>query len=342
MIQFHCENCGHKFSAPEIHAGKKAKCPKCKNVITIPQLLASSPPPLPPQGEEPLRLKYDSDEPVEPDRPVYAVSQHGRDGLESMPGVAADMHKLEPDVKKEPPLILDIFTFPFSVSGILHFIFFWFAPFLLDQFQRLFVLACCYVHFMIIGLYVTLVGYFYYYLSLCIIAAARDERSAPDLSIGGPFNFADLLRRFFLVLGCALICFGPVILYVHCFHILPAVSGHMEPYNWHTSTLCWILLGIGVFLFPMFLLAVAMFDSITALNPFLIIGSIASTFLPYCGLVILYFAIGLLMDFIGHWRPGGWPLVAWGLDVYLMFIAAYILGRFFRRYENRLNWEIEL
>ncbi len=83
------------------------------------------------------------------------------------------------------------------------------------------------------------------------------------------------------------------------------------------------------------------FDSSTAFNPFLIIGSIASTFLPYCGLVILYCAIGLLMYF--SWLlPRAWSFISWGLDVYLMFIAACILGRFFRRYEDRLNWEVKL
>ena len=37
MIKFHCKNCDQKFSVPEIHAGKKGKCPKCKSVVVIPK-----------------------------------------------------------------------------------------------------------------------------------------------------------------------------------------------------------------------------------------------------------------------------------------------------------------
>jgi hypothetical protein len=346
MIRFQCKNCGQKFSVPEKKAGQKGWCPKCKNVVIVPQSAAPSPAPLPPQEDEPLRLKYDSDLPVEPDRPVYTIPQQRRLGPESTADVTADAYKSEQAVEKKPATILNVFTFPFSVAGILHFILFWFGPFLLGLAGRIFVIACCYSQLMIIGLYIALVGYFYYYLSSCIIAAAKDERSAPDVSFESTLSFVDLLRRFFLVLGCALICFGPVVLYMLCFHILPAFGWfggeHAGPPNWRADPVYWMLCGFGVFLFPMFLLAVAIFDSITALNPFLIIGSVASTFLPYCGLVILCFAIGLLMNFIGQLRPGGLLLFAWGLDVYLMFIAAYILGRFFRRYEGRLNWEIEL
>ena len=37
MIKFYCKDCGQKISAPEKHAGKKGKCPKCKNIIVVPK-----------------------------------------------------------------------------------------------------------------------------------------------------------------------------------------------------------------------------------------------------------------------------------------------------------------
>ena len=37
MIKFHCKNCGKKISVPEKHAGKKGKCPKCKNIVVVPK-----------------------------------------------------------------------------------------------------------------------------------------------------------------------------------------------------------------------------------------------------------------------------------------------------------------
>jgi len=36
MIRFHCSNCNYKVSVADEHAGKKGKCPKCKQVVTIP------------------------------------------------------------------------------------------------------------------------------------------------------------------------------------------------------------------------------------------------------------------------------------------------------------------
>ena len=44
----------------------------------------------------------------------------------------------------------------------------------------------------------------------------------------------------------------------------------------------WVLYGVGGFLFPMALLAVTMFESLRALNPLLLLGSMFSTLLPYC------------------------------------------------------------
>jgi hypothetical protein len=135
-----------------------------------------------------------------------------------------------------------------------------------------------------------------------------------------------------------------MILYVFYFYIWPYLLSRSEAglLAWRTDPWYWILYGLGVFFLPMSLLAAALFDSIAALNPLLIIASIAGTFLSYCAVTLLFCAIGLLMNFVGQLQPGGLSLLAWGFDIYLIFIAAYILGRFFRRYENKLNWEVKL
>jgi len=38
MIELRCSNCGKRIKVSESHAGKKGKCPKCKNVVTVPQI----------------------------------------------------------------------------------------------------------------------------------------------------------------------------------------------------------------------------------------------------------------------------------------------------------------
>ena len=37
MIKFCCSHCGQEINVPEIHTGKKGKCPKCKNMVVIPE-----------------------------------------------------------------------------------------------------------------------------------------------------------------------------------------------------------------------------------------------------------------------------------------------------------------
>jgi len=340
VIRFNCTFCGFQLRVPSIYAGKKGKCPKCKNTVLIPQLVP------PPQQDEPIRLVHDAEPPAEPARPAYSSPQQWhRTGVEP-DNVAANVDKAVPSPEQKPATLLNVFTFPFSMAGVLHFILFWFGPFLLGLAGRMFAAACCYGQLLVIAAYIALLGYFYYYLSSCIVAAAKDERTAPDVSFDNLPSFTELLGRVLLVFGCTLACFGPMILYVSYFYIWPAVGqfwvGSAEPPNWRADPVYWLLYGIGVFLFPMFLLVAALFDSIAALNPFLIIASIFSTFISYCALALLFCVIGLLMNFVGQLQPGGLFVLAWGIDVYLLFIAAYILGRFFRRYEDRLNWEVKL
>jgi hypothetical protein len=293
--------------------------------------------------DEPIRLKRDSDLSPEPVKSAHTSRQEWhRHGPEPAAYVPADTSK--PPPRQKPPTILDVFRFPFSLSGIIHFLIFLFGPFLLAFFARAFILMC-YGEIVILVAFLALFGYMYYYFSVCIIAAAKDERFAPDVTFEDTPNFLDLLRRFFLISVCFLICFGVVILYVLSNYLAPFYIFGMgdELLQWQADTLYWILFGAGCFFFPMFLLAAVMFDSVTALNPSLIISSIISTFVPYCAFALLFLGIGLLMNYLVRFMFGWIPaLFVWGAVIYLMFIASYILGRFFRRYEDRLNWEVKL
>ena len=52
MIIFHCK-CGQRITVPEIHAGKKGRCPNCKQVIGIPQASQVAPPGTPHRNVSP-------------------------------------------------------------------------------------------------------------------------------------------------------------------------------------------------------------------------------------------------------------------------------------------------
>ena len=368
---------------PQFSAGKKVKCPQCQNIIVIPQV---SPATQTSQEDEPIRLKRDTDLTLESAGPIHTVPQEWhRTGPEPIADILTEAEQFEQPTEHKPATLLNIFTFPFSLAGALHFILFWLVPGFLTFilfFPVPFIRLAYY--FLSIFFY----AYIYHYLSNCVIAAAMDERLAPDVSFEEFPAMRGLFFRLFMIFTAAGICFCPMTAYYLSFyftqrwfwiffigvHLIPmfllvslmfdlftnfnpffiivSISNALlvsygyfyffrNPILSQMNTVYWLLFVVGVFMLPMFLLAAVMFDSLVAFNPFLIIGSIASTFLPYCCLAVLFFVIGLLMYY--SWRlPRIWSIISWGIDVYLMFIAAYILGRFFRRYEGRLNWEVKL
>jgi hypothetical protein len=112
-------------------------------------------------------------------------------------------------------------------------------------------------------------------------------------------------------------------------------------------------MAFGVFLFPMGLLAVIMFDTLSALNPAIIIGSIFSAFFPYLGLILLLavviVSVRFIMPLYDLITSGGSSLLAIGTifiyssgvaDFYMLMVMAHLLGRFFYKYQEKLNWEV--
>ncbi len=98
------------------------------------------------------------------------------------------------------------------------------------------------------------------------------------------------------------------------------------------------------------LLACVMFDSIYGLNPLLLIASIFSTFFQYCGLVLLI--TGIVLGFraiptiqTDNTQPETFTMIIIGgvfsaFLFYITFVVAHLLGRFFWRYQDKLNWEV--
>ena len=64
MIKFNCKNCGQRISVPEMHAGKKGKCPKCKTIVVVPKINDDTPLKL--QDSNAGNLQY-SQQPHEPE-----------------------------------------------------------------------------------------------------------------------------------------------------------------------------------------------------------------------------------------------------------------------------------
>ncbi len=333
IIQFICNFCGRKIRVPTSYAGKKGKCPQCKNVVIIPKSTPSQ------QSDDPIQLIHDYTPPAIAQRTFEPSDNYTAKSSQKLDH--SDYYSDQPSQKTvqppepNPPVLVHMLTFPFSLSGAIHFLIFWLVPYLVVFLQITIFQICCYGQLLALAAYVFLMGYFFYYIAICIVAAAKDERFVPDLSFIDPPSAGDLVRRVLLVFGTTLIGFGPLAVYAIYFYLWPGNTALL------LDPIIWLLYGFGVFLFPMLLLAVSMFDSAAALNPFLIIASILSTFVPYCRLLMVLAVIAALMAVVPFLQPA-WAIIGWGVNIYLMILAAFALGRFFRRYEKRLNWEIKL
>lgn len=144
--------------------------------------------------------------------------------------------------------------------------------------------------------------------------------------------------------------FGQWLYIAACYALFVAPAFFYSIFAGRTDAIFWILVGYGVFFFPMGLLAVVMFDSSSAFNPILWIGSVFSTLFQYCGLVLLIIGIvlgfrvlsGMVTQDSAQFTIGARMLgSAFScLLLYLVFVAAHLLGRFYWRNQERLNWEV--
>ena len=109
-----------------------------------------------------------------------------------------------------------------------------------------------------------------------------------------------------------------------------------------TNAIFWCLAGYAAVFFPVGLLAVVMFDSLWGLNPTVLIGSIISTFLPYCALVAVFLSAGLLVVRNMPDTQGSYVLtfIVSCIRLYIIMIGTHLLGWFYNRYEQELNWDV--
>jgi hypothetical protein len=171
--------------------------------------------------------------------------------------------------------------------------------------------------------------YLAWYFSECVRdSAAGGVRAPQGFALE---NLGEMWSQTIYLAACYAVFAMPAILY--------------RLYSGNTGPVFWLLVGYGVFFFPMGLLAAVMFRSTVAFNPVIWLGSIFSTFIPYCGLVLLVLALGLLLRLLPTFNvftPLGLllgPLV-FAVWLYGAFVVAHLIGRFFYRYEERLNWEV--
>lgn len=227
--------------------------------------------------------------------------------------------------KRKLPWVIDVFLYPTSGPGLIFIAIFIGISFLLGFVGKLLgpfrlVLLVLY------PIRIAIAAYFFWYISECIRDSATGKLRAPETLASTP-DISDMISQMLEIFGCVVIILGPVIIYSLITH--------------KTDRIFWALMAYAVFFFPIGLLAVIMFGSLSALNPVLIIPSIFSTFFQYCGLVLLLFGIVLITKKIFTYQPTGiLPLFFSYLAIHLTMVLAHLTGRFYWRYQRKLNWEV--
>ena len=339
MLRFSCTNCGQKFKLPVERAGKKGRCPKCKASLIVPNPTAPGPPAAGTSGcpettaaKPLLGLNFlDVSPTVEqpPGEPQSELDSSDLDHKQEQPLILGYRAPgPEPASQRRLPWVIDIFLYPINKPGLTTLAIIVMVPLLINLMAGLlgpfgfFVLIPGFFINIVIGLY------YFWYLARCIQDSALGGIRAAE-TIGDTPGLGEMFSQALQIGGCYILFLAPTGIYYF--------YGGRE-----TDPVFWSLFGCSLFFFPMGLLAVIMFDSLSGLNPILLIGSIFSTFLPYCGLVILLYVIVFIFNVAGVLFAFT-PLLGYLLGllpIYLLVVTAHILGRFYWRYEKKLNWEV--
>jgi len=339
-IRFRCSFCGQKIRISKGQAGAKAKCPKCGSIVLVPQ---ADTPQTTPNEDQPIRLERQPALPHTDDARPYAPAQPQTPTLATddiqlfrgAPRIGASQPEAPP--QRKLPWLVDIFLYPTNAAGltVLGIIigipliiraFAWFFRLAMTQFPPFLVFFAIFIFF---GWVIRFIiwAYAYWYFCECIQDSAFGAIRAPETLSKTP-GLGEMFWQLVRVMACLGLCIGPAVLY-SCL-------------TWRQDLTFWILLGCGIFYYPMALLAIVVFDSFYGLNPLLVIPSIFSTFLQYCALLVFYclLFLGVAYAIRALWpgRPSFFTYEPFA--IYLFIVAAHLLGRFFFRYKDKLNWEV--
>ena len=346
-MRFECDNCGCRLSVPAARAGKRGRCPKCKHIVTVPDgqddTISSKPPAVPadePDQTPPLHdvtlldvspAQVAARPPLQPEEDPEAVLER----LRTMQGGRLPGED-EPPPQRKLPWMIDIFFYPMNKEGLSLLFICAGVPFLLRVILKFFRVFSAvfgpalifWVLFIIVhwlGMLLLLL-YVNWYACECIRDSAAGGIRAVDTIATTP-GLGEILGQAFRVAVCALFVVAPALVYLARTH--------------RTDLPFQLLYAAGGFVFPMALLAVVMFDSFAGLNPILLLRSILKTHLRYCFLIPFYYLFWVLIPAAGVLLFQSWMLgyLSLFLAFYSLLILAHLLGRFYWKNEQRLDWD---
>lgn len=334
MIQFQCGHCGVKLKVPEAQAGKSGRCPKCRTTIRVP--LA---PPLPPAPltetasplPYPVAASSIDERLFDVPQPRPTAEQEPRENrAEAETQTRLDAATAREEVgERQSFWLVDVLLYPANIAGLTTLIIVagipLFLSFMMYVGGPLAIVAG--LPAFIIDVLIRLYAVWYY--AECVYDSAKGGTRAPmALDTAG-----DLRETFSRVLHLTV---------VYILFVFPAAVYWV----WvrQTDTIFWGLIAWAIVFFPMGLLAMVIQDSTSALNPFSLLLAILRTFIPYLLLLLsiaavvgLYLLVHTLFmsDAYSSWFLGGMGAFAM---VYLQLVLAHVLGRFYWRHREQLDW----
>lgn len=327
FVRFNCENCGYKSTVSENYSGKNIRCPNCYFIIFIPKAETTG------TTQTSSRYSdYDSsllnvqEQNILKHRQMaeyIASEQAGESEEEEEPPQETD-----PAALRKAPWFIDIFLYPLNKSGLKHLALFILVPPLFGILARF--LPAIFVYLVLIAGFIVnflVFLYMYWYLVECVRESASGWVRAP-LGFGGLPALSDMFEQVVNIIGCLVVFFAPFVLYM----LIAQKAG----------IIFWLLLTSAVSLYPMALLSVLMHDSSHGLNFHKFTRSISNTFFPYCGLVLFFVLTVVLISLIPletTESPLGNCIFRFVI-IYATLIDAHLLGRFYWRYQDRLNWDL--
>ncbi|MCK5565538.1 MAG: DUF4013 domain-containing protein [Planctomycetes bacterium] len=356
VIKFRCDKCNQKIAIAAIHVGKRVKCKKCENICVV-TVAAVAPAPKAISDnmldDTPLKLAEDYadgedmfgggtdlsvlavGDAVEVERP--ALPEEPKEPLTDVRRVSLQN---EPKPQRKLPWPIDILLYPASVSGILNIIFV-----VIGNIIAVFGGLLGFLASLLLTLYI------YWYCCECIRDSAEGNLRAPNAFNKG-FDLLEEFWQYLKVLATCVFFIGPAIIYyVYCGFTETEIN----------RPLFIFMIVYGITFFPMGVLAMVLFDSLQALNPWLLIRSIISTLPQYIGLVILFYGLSIgYYLLIGMITIGAvaatavtkpnivetllgmlmFKIVSGIGFLWLVITLCHLLGRFYYKYEEKLYWEV--
>ena len=239
--------------------------------------------------------------------------------------------------ERKLPWVIDMFLFPVSASGLTFCGMVVFVPLVikliavgLDSMGPLLFPVMVVMVILLLLVRVIIVAYIFWYFAECVRESGTGEtRATMAFGSGDKDDVSEMMGQMLRIVCGVFVCLVPSLVYYYYLN------------EETVDNVFWVLLGVGVFFFPMTLLSVLMFDSIRGLNPIVIIVSIFKTFFRYIPVALAFYVLtGCVIVTIWilpkHIISG---IVARSVTVYLLLVIGHILGRFYYINEERLYWD---